>query len=199
MPYPENHEDEPEDLQLDSTIMKLVEQYASCDRRSAEINDERATIRSNAEKLGFTSAEFQDGVARVKKMSKTERDIHERNVARIVRIAETKQAEFWPGHTERQEKRAQRRAEEEANKPRTQAELDAETNANRRSDPGAGGAAREPLQPDGTPWPDDAEVAAREQAEGEQALKDAAPKTAAAAKVSQSAKAKAKLAAAGLN
>jgi len=35
---------------LNSQIIKLAEQYASCDKRSAAINDERAGIRENADR-----------------------------------------------------------------------------------------------------------------------------------------------------
>ena len=38
------------DVKLNKSILSLVEQYATCDARSAELNDERATIRENVEK-----------------------------------------------------------------------------------------------------------------------------------------------------
>lgn len=166
------------DREIDSTIMKLVEQYASCDRRSADINEERATIRSNAEKLGFTSQEFQDGVRRTKKMSKTERDIHERNVNRIVSIAETRQSEFWPAEAERQRKRAERRAADAAEASKGSAGApDPDTNP--RSDPKRGGAGKKKGE---RPTEEQLTAAASEaeQQAGEDALKGLAPETAAA-------------------
>lgn len=127
---------------LDSQIMKLVEQYASCDRRSADITEERTQIRANAEKLGFSSAEFQEGVKRSKKMTKTERDIYEEHVGRIVGIVEGKQAELWPVDTERAKKREERKVEKAAKEPRSGDELDEATDANQKSDPASGGAGK---------------------------------------------------------
>ena len=199
MAYPNNEDDAAADFQIDATIQKLADQYASCDRRSAELNDERATIRENVDKLGIDPKGFVHAVAQIKQMSTGERRDYQTSVARVLAVIGDRQGELYPEHAERIRKREERQAEAKSKEGRTSEELDAKTNTDPKSDPKNGGAAREPLQPDGTPWPDDAEVAAREQAEGDQALKDAAPKTAAAAKVSQSAKAKAKLAAAGLN
>lgn len=131
-----------QERKLDSQIMKLVEQYASCDRRSADITEERTQIRANAEKLGFSSAEFQEGVKRSKKMTKTERDIYEEHVGRIVGIVEGKQAELWPVDSERAKKREERKAEKAAKEPRSGDALDAATDANPKSDPAAGGAGK---------------------------------------------------------
>lgn len=131
-----------QERKLDNQIMKLVEQYASCDRRSAEINDERKQIRDNAEKLGFASSEFQEGVKRSKKMTKTERDVYEEHVGRIVGIVEGKQAELWPSQAEKNQKREERKAEKVAKEPRGGDELDAATDANPKSDPAAGGAGK---------------------------------------------------------
>jgi hypothetical protein len=179
MAYPAN---EDPDTQIDNTIMKLAEDYASCDRRSAEINDERATIRENAEKLGIPSKAFQHAVGMVKHMSKGERRDYEEGVARVLRAVGDRQADLFPEAAER----IRKREEKAATKPRTPAEIDAANEANPRSDPNKGGA-----KPQTPPNPPD------EQTEGDAALAAAAPKT--TAKQSQSAKAKAKLAAAGLN
>jgi hypothetical protein len=165
-----------QERKLDSQIMKLVEQYASCDRRSAEINDERKQIRDNAEKLGFASSEFQEGVKRSKKMTKTERDVYEEHVGRIVGIVEGKQAELWPSQAEKNQKREERKAEKAAKEPRGGDELDAATDANPKSDPAAGGAGKrgrkaKAEEPAEKPWPDDvAANSAAEQTEGEALL-----------------------------
>ena len=191
MAYPDNQDDA--DSQIDSTIIKLADQYASCDRRSAEINDERATIRDNVDKLGINPKAFVHAVAQIKQMDAGERDDYQESVVRVLSVIGDRQGELYPEAVERIKKRQERAAEKSAKEGRTQAELDAETNANPRSDPAAGGAGREPLQPDGTAWPDDADIAAREQQAGEEALAAAAPK------MSQSQKAAQKRAAARLD
>ncbi len=193
MAYPAN---EDPDTQIDDTIMKLAEDYASCDRRSAEINDERKTIRENAEKLGIPSKAFQHAVGMVKHMSKGERRDYEEGIARVLRAVGDRQAELFPEAAERIRKREEKKAAQ----PRTPAEIDAANQDNPRSDPNNGGAkpqtAPAPLQENGEPWPDDKAVAERdaaEQAEGDKVLEAQAPV------MSQSQKAAKKRAAAGLN
>jgi hypothetical protein len=201
MAYPDNHDDAEAEKQIDKTIAKLAEQYASCDRRSAEINDERATIRSNIDKLGIDPKGFVHAVAQIKQMSNGERRDYQNSVARVLSVIGDRQMELYPEAAERIKKREERKEAEAAKEGRSSEELDAATNANPRSDPDAGGAKpqveREPLQPDGSAWPDDAAVAARdaqEQAEGDAALKAAAPATLGGKKKSQSQIAKEKLA-----
>jgi hypothetical protein len=179
MAYPSN--DDPAQKEIDSTISKLADQYASCDRRSAEINDERATIRANVDKLGIDPKGFVHAVAQVKQMSNGERRDYQASVSRVLSVIGDRQGELYPEYAERIRKREERAAEAAAKAGRTQEELDAETNANPRSDPAAGGAGAPP----------------GEQADGEAALAAAAPVT--AAKQSQSEKAAKKRAAAGLN
>lgn len=138
MPHPQNSDD-PE-LQIDSTIIKLAEDYASCDRRSAEINDERATIRANAEKLGIPSKAFQHAVGMVKHMSDGERRDYQVGVNRVLKAISDRQNDLFPVEAEKIRKRQERKASDEASKPRSEAELNAQTDTNERSDPDAGGA-----------------------------------------------------------
>lgn len=133
---------EPADLHIDSTIIKLAEQYASCERRSKAINDERKLIRDNAEKLGIPSLSFQHGVRMVKLMTKGERADYSAGLKRVVAVIGERQAELFPDDAERQRKREEKAAAEAAKQPRSQEELDAETNKNKRSDPKAGGAGK---------------------------------------------------------
>lgn len=120
---------------FDTQMLKLVEQYAACDKRSSDINEERKVIRDNAEKLGIPSLHFQHAVMRAKKMTKTERMSYDENVEHIISIVEGKQAELWPEDTKRSEKReAARKAEEDAKG------VDPDTNP--RSDPKRGGAGK---------------------------------------------------------
>lgn len=131
MPHPQNTEDP--DQQIDSTIIKLAENYASCDRRSAEINDERKTIRDNAEKLGIPSKAFQHAVGMVKHMSEGERRDYTVGMNRVVRAIEGQQATLFPAEAERIRKR------EDNKKPKGN-EGAPDPDKNPRSDPNKGGA-----------------------------------------------------------
>lgn len=159
------------DQQIDASLMKLAEQHASCDRRSAEINDERAQIRANAEKLGIPSLAFQHSVAQVKKMSDGERRDYTIGVARMLRAIGDQQATLFPEEAERIRKReenAKPKGDEGAPNPDT----------NPRSNPKAGGAgkaaaaAKSNVVPMGGVKEGDAlirDVAARKKAEAEAA------------------------------
>lgn len=48
-------------------IKELSAKYADCDRKSAELNDERTAIRNEIKDLGEDSKAFQDNIARLKK------------------------------------------------------------------------------------------------------------------------------------
>lgn len=164
MAYPDNEEDP--DTQIDSTIIKLAEEYASCDRRSAEINDERKTIRDNAEKLGIPSKAFQHAVGMVKHMSEGERRDYTIGMNRVVRAIEGRQQELFPAEAERIRKRQEKNA-----KPVEADPIDSDTNP--RSDPNAGGAKPQTGDPE-KPWPDDVATGTVQNPPGEQEAGDAA-------------------------
>lgn len=186
---------------LDNQMVKLAEQYASCDRRSADINEERKTIRDNAEKLGIPSKAFQHAVGMVKHMSEGERRDYQVGVNRVLKAISDRQNDLFPAEAEKIRKRVDAAAAEESAKG-----PDADTNP--RSDPNSGGAkpqtgdGSEPVDNSGDkPWPDDVAKAAAANAEAEQQQGEAvfdklAPET---KKKSQSQKAKEKLAAAGMH
>ncbi len=142
MAYPSNEDDtmEAADTQIDATINKLADQYAGCDARSAEINDERKTIRENVEKLGINPKAFVHAVARIKQMSKTESQHYDESIDRVMSVIGDRQMELYPEHAERIRKREERKEAKAAEQGRSQEELDAATNENPRSDPAAGGA-----------------------------------------------------------
>lgn len=183
---------------LDKQMVKLAEQYASCDRRSADINDERKQIRDNAEKLGIPSKAFQHAVGMVKHMSEGERRDYQVGVNRVLKAISDRQNDLFPAEAEKIRKRVDAAAAEEAAKG-----PDPDTNP--RSDPNRGGAKP---QTDSSvdnsgeaPWPDDVQNAAAvnseaEQSEGAAVIEKLAPET---QKMSQPAKAKAKREAARLN
>ncbi len=186
--------------QIDSTLIKLAEQYASCDRRSADINEDRKNIRDNAEKLGIPSKSFQHAVMQVKHFTEGERRDYQIGVNRVLKAISERQNELFPVEAERARKR------EEAKKP-TGKEGAPDPDTNPKSDPKRGGAGKAA-----------AAQQAKEQQEGEAVLSTAptneslangdAPPPAPDAQewsdevkkpLSQSDIAKAKLAAAGMN
>ena len=124
---------------LNSQIIKLAEQYASCDKRSAAINDERAGIRENAEKLGIPSKAFQHAVGFVKHMSEGEQGDYRRGVDRVLTALQGRQAELFPDDHARIQKRveADRLAKEQAER-----EDGTWSSENPRSDPKRGGASK---------------------------------------------------------
>jgi hypothetical protein len=164
----------PEEEKIDGSLIKLAEQYASCDRRSAGINDERKTIRDNAEKIGIPSKAFQHAVGMVKQMTTGERRDYQVGINRVLSAISDRQNDLFPVQAERNRKR-------EENRARTGKEGAINSDTNPRSDPNRGGAAQErvasgseqasatntaPARP--TP-PSEAENAA-EQEEGENVL-----------------------------
>lgn len=203
----ESLSNETPDMQIDSTLIKLAEQYASCDRRSADINEERATIRENAEKLGIPSKSFQHAVGMTKHMSKGERRDYQVGVNRVLKAIGDRQGELYPAEFERANKRDE--AKKAENKPKTKAEKDARSDANPKSDPKRGGTgnakpALAVVPPSGDSTDGDQlikDVAARKEAErleqeaGANALDAGLPET----KKSQSQQSAEKLEAAKLN
>lgn len=154
---------------VDKQIDAMLTEYAKCDEDSADLTARRAEIRERAEKLGFSSAEFQEAVRKSKKMTKREREAHNAKVERIIRLAETRQAELWPEQYEKARKREEER-DAEAAAAKSAAGVDPDTNA--RSDPNAGGA--KPQTPVENP--------ADEQAAGDAALNAGLTETEAAGK-----------------
>jgi len=124
---------------LNSQIIKLAEQYASCDKRSAAINEERAGIRENAEKLGIPSKAFQHAVGFVKHMSEGEQTDYRKGLDRVLTALQGRQAELFPDDHARIQKRveADRLAREQAER-----EDGTWSSENPRSDPKRGGAAK---------------------------------------------------------
>ena len=131
------------DAGMNKTLMKLVEEYANCDHKSAELNEQRANIRENIEKLGVPPKAFMRFVADQKQMSPGEFRDMQAGYERMQEAAEAEgidiQGQFWPGLKKAAEKRAERKAaaEAEANKGKAGAP---DPDKNPRSDPAKGGA-----------------------------------------------------------
>lgn len=95
------------DMQIDATINKLADQYAGCDRRSDEINEERATIRKNVDKLGIPPKAFTNAVAQVKQMTTAQRSDYESGFDRVMSVISGRQSELFPQEAERMRKKAE--------------------------------------------------------------------------------------------
>jgi hypothetical protein len=128
------------DAQINSTILKLAEDYAASEARSANENEIRANIRSNVEKLGIPSKAWQVGVSMAKHMTVGERRDHEVGLKRVLSVLDEVAPTLWPEDVARAKKREERKAAEAAGQPRSEGELDAKTDSDKRSDPAAGGA-----------------------------------------------------------
>lgn len=127
------------DAGMNKTLMKLVEEYANCDHKSAELNEQRANIRENIEKLGVPPKAFMRFVADQKQMSPGEFRDMQAGYERMQEAAEAEgidvQGQFWPGLKKAADKRAERRAEKEKGRAGAPNPDD-----NPRSDPNRGGA-----------------------------------------------------------
>jgi len=103
-----------DDMKLDATIVKLADQYAGSLRRSKAENDERASIRANADKIGIPPKAFQQAVGMLRVMDSADLKLHQRGVRRMFKALAGKVADLFPDDVERQEKRAARKKEADA-------------------------------------------------------------------------------------
>lgn len=197
--------------QIDSRILKTGEEYAASNKRQKAENKTRQENRNRIKEMGISTHAYQIAVKVVKDLTANERADWMRDFQMVVKVLGSKQAELWPEEALKAEQRVQRAKDKAAKAGRTQAEMDADSDANPRSDPSSGGA--EPTimdaiaaagEPDIGPGTYHSEAKGqgetleeREAIAGEQALAEAAPSI--AKKPSQSAKAKAKRDAAGMH
>lgn len=123
--------------------MKLIEEYAQCDAKSAELNTRRKEIRETVEKLGDDPDGFQDWVKLHKKKTKGELRDYKLTMQQYDEAAADEgidvQQQFWPDRAKAAEKREKRKADAaaEANKGSAGAP---DPDKNPRSDPNKGGA-----------------------------------------------------------
>lgn len=127
---------------VDNTIIKLAEQYHSTQVRSQELNEERATIRENVEKLGIDPIAFQAGIRMVKAMTAGERSDYTVSLTRVLSVLDGKEADLFNVDVADREEKAQKRAEKSAKDGRSDEELDDTSDDNPRSNPDAGGAGK---------------------------------------------------------
>lgn len=198
------------DRQIASSIDKIGERYSASHKRSRTENKERSEIRARAKELGIRTDAFQVGVRIVKDLTANERKDFLRDLDLIVKTLGARQAELFPDEA----LRAAKREAAKGNKTRTQAELDAKTDTDPKSDPAAGGAqidieeaiaaanvaetaSGEPIDVGAGTYHSEPKgqgetLEQREAAEGEAALASAAPSIASNKPKSQTAKAQAK-------
>lgn len=121
---------------VDSTILKLAEQYQSTLERSRELNEERSTIRENVGKLGIDPKAFQVGLMMTRDLTKGERDDYSNSLTRVISVLDGKEADlFGAEEVKKRDERAARRAEKAA----TGTAADDDTDSP-RGDPAKGGA-----------------------------------------------------------
>jgi hypothetical protein len=188
-------------MQIDDKIRKSVARTVDLMKRRKNLNDEIKEEREQMEKIGVHPRAYQDEVRNFKLYDESERALYMASRRRMQEVLAPVEESMFAEEIAERKKKAERKAAKDGNKPRTPAEIDAANADNPRSDPNAGGAKPQvPPEPPAGDWPDDKAVAERDAAEemaGDAVLKSMAPQT--TKKQSQSAKAKAKLAAAGLN
>lgn len=198
---------------VDSTILKLANDYQRTLEKSRELNEERATIRDNVEKLGIDPLAFQAGLRMARDMTNGERSDYTSSLNRVLGVLDGKEADlFGADEVAKRNKRAEKRAEKEAKATTAREAQDDKSDANPRSDPKAGGAGKGKTIKEAAAESDaalKASVAAAEQKEGGEILDDAIDSVKAQAgqedaasnvtPLAQSAQAKKRRAEAGLN
>jgi hypothetical protein len=130
--------------QIDSTIIKLAEQYASLEKRAKELNEEKKHIREQADKIGISSLAWQIGVKTVKLMDKGERADFQRGYKRVITVLGERQRELWPEDADRIQKRKDAAT---AKAKVTGKEGAPDPDKNPRSDPASGGAGKKRGRP----------------------------------------------------
>lgn len=172
------------DAKIDGELLKLAEDYVALENRAKEITEQKKLIREKAERMDQHPTAFRTAISWVKLFSNADRVSVLSSFHRMMHVLGERQGELFPEQAKKLAEREAKNAEKAAIDA-TKAGPDADTNP--RSNPDAGGAKPQVQNPAG------------EDAEGDAALAAMTPATTAAKKLSQSEKAAAKRAAAGMN
>lgn len=117
---------------VDGTVLKLAEQYQSTLVRSRALNEERAQIRENVDKLGIDPKAFQVGLMMTRDMTAGERQDYTGSLNRVIAALDGRESDlFGADEVAKRDKRAEKRAAK--GKP-------ADEPDNPRGDPKKGGA-----------------------------------------------------------
>lgn len=157
------------EAQLERRAIDIVDRYAGSLKRSKGENDARKADRDKIEQMGRNPKAFQHAVMLARTMSRRDAEAYLEDVAWFAKILLGRQGDLFTDELAKINKREQKKAAATAeNRPggRSQAELDANTDASQRSAPEAGGAKPQ------LPVDNDAEQKA-----GEAALTAMAPET----------------------
>lgn len=125
---------------VDTTVLKLAEQYQSCNVRSRALNDERKQIRENVDKLGITPGAFTMALAMTRDMTTGERADFTGSMNRVLSALDGREADLFG---EEEMRKRDERAQKRHDKAETAAEQERRLSApdtNPRSDPTKGGA-----------------------------------------------------------
>lgn len=172
------------DRRLAASIEALGEFAGASNKRQKAENKLRSENRAKVKELGVGTYAYQIAIKICKDMTESERKEFLRDLDILVKILGPKQKDFFADDLIKAELRAKKRQDAASKEGRTDAELNAKTDTDPKSDPKKGGAGKV-LAP---------EAAAAEQAEG-----DAVLEAGIAGAKSQSEIAKDKRAKAGLN
>lgn len=183
------------DAQIEATIFKQGQDYAERNARSKEENAGRAESRAKIKNLGMDTNAYATAIRLIKDKTQAEITAWKRDFELTLKVMGSKQRELFPIEQMKAEARIQKAKDKAAKEPRSGAELDAATDTNPKSDPASGGAQID-LE-DVIAAAGGQTIEEREAAEGEAAIAEAAPTL--AKKPSQSERAAAKRAAAGMN
>lgn len=128
------------DRQIEASLLKQGQDYAARNQRSKAENKGRAESRAKIKEIGMDTNAFATAVRLIKDKRPDEIKAWLRDLNLTLKVMGSKQRELFPEEQLRAEKRAQAEADRKAKAGRTQAELDAQTDGNKRSDPASGGA-----------------------------------------------------------
>ena len=126
--------------QIEATLFKQGQDYADRNKRSKIENEGRAESRKKIKAIGMDPNAYATAIRLIK--DKTPRELQDwrRDFELTLKVMGSKQRELFPEEQLKAEARIQRAKDKAAGKPRTQAELDANTDTNRKSNPANGGA-----------------------------------------------------------
>jgi len=128
------------DRQIEATILKQGQDYAARNQRSKAENKGRAESRARIKEIGMDTNAYATAVRLIKDKTQDELKAWRRDFELTLKVMGSKQKELFPEEQLKAEARIQRQQEKKDGKPRGKKDLDAQTDANKRSDPSSGGA-----------------------------------------------------------
>lgn len=133
----------PDGNNVDSTVIKLAEQYQACNVRSRALNEDRAQIRTNVDRLGIDPSAFAVALAMVRDKTPGERQDYSNSLTRVLAALDGRENDlFGEADVAARNKRAEKRAERAAKAATPREVQDDKSDTNPKSDPDKGGAGK---------------------------------------------------------